>query len=152
MGMRRALIFLVLLLAINGCTSQAAPPTPDPTLIPFVVDYSAIPRGAFPTVVSPAPTVTVGGVTTVSFAQDILPIFQQNCLGCHGGIANMWLTDYDRVILPSHNGATIYPGDPDSSPLYRYVRDGLMPANADPLPRAQIELIRQWILEGAVNN
>lgn len=73
-------------------------------------------------------------------------------MGCHGGIAGMWLTDYDRVRLPSINGATIYPGDPDLSPLYFYVQQGLMPANADPLSSDQSALIRQWIVEGAFNN
>lgn len=136
---------------MKGCTETTPNRLPESTPVSFIIDYSAIPRGAFPAV-TPAPTLTPGGSTTVSFSQDILPILQQNCIGCHGGIAGMWLTDYDRVRLPSNNGATIYPGEPDRSPLYLYVRDGLMPANADPLSPDQIALIRQWILEGAFNN
>jgi mono/diheme cytochrome c family protein len=143
--------FILAVFLLPGCTETPSGRLPEGTPVPFVVDYGAIPRGAFPAVTS-APTVTPGGESTVSFSQDILPLLQQNCSGCHGGIAGMWLTDYDRVRLPSINGATIYPGDPDRSPLYFYVQQGLMPANSDPLSSDQIALIRQWILEGAFNN
>lgn len=149
--MRAIIAIVVFLFGINACATPITPSPPTPTLQPFVVDYSAIPR-ATPRPVTPVPTITPGGSTTASFSQDILPILQQNCIGCHGGIAGMWLTDYDRVRLPSNNGATLFPGDPDRSPLYLYLRDGLMPANANRLSPDQIALIRQWILEGAFNN
>ena len=143
------LLLLLLCLNLSACLASSEEETPPP--LPFTVDYSAIPR-ATPRPVTPVPTVTPGGSMTVSFDRDILPLLQQNCIGCHGGIAGMWFTDYDRVLLPSNNGPTIYPGEPERSPLYFYVRDGLMPANGDPLPLDQQALLRQWILEGALNN
>jgi mono/diheme cytochrome c family protein len=132
---------------------SACAPTPNPTAtIPtFAVDYSLIPRATFAPL-PPQPTVTPGGNGTVSFTTEIQPIFNANCISCHGGIAGMWLTDYEHVMVGSINGAQVVPGNPDESPLLHYVETGLMPPNADPLSPAQIERIRRWIAEGAVKN
>ena len=142
---------LVAGLWLTSCTGTSETPDAPPPLAAFTVDYGAIPRATLQPL-TPGPTVTPGGSTTVSFATDILPWMQSTCLGCHGGIAGMWLIDYDHAILPSMNGPTIYPGDPERSPLYFYVRDGLMPAHGDPVPEDQVDLLRRWIAEGALNN
>lgn len=144
-----AILLLCLLLA--ACTDTSETQSPSPPLAAFTVDYSAIPRATLQPV-TPVPTVTPGGTTTVRFSQDILPWMQKTCVGCHGGIAGMWLIDYDHAVLPSINGPTIYPGDPERSPLYVYVRDGLMPANGDPVSPDQVDRLRRWIAEGALNN
>lgn len=139
----------LLAIVLVACTT---PTSPSPSTIPtFVIDYSLIPRATFAPL--PAqPTVTTGGNTTVSFTTDIQPILNQHCISCHGGIAGMWLTDYEHVLAGSINRGQVVPGNPDDSPLVLYVETGLMPPNADPLTSEQVELIRRWIAEGAVKN
>ena len=98
------------------------------------------------------PTITPGGEATISFSREIQPIFNENCVRCHGGIADLWLTNYEQMFNGALNGPVVRPRNPVRSPLYIYVRDGLMPVDADDLHPGQIELIRQWIEEGAVKN
>jgi len=135
---------------LSACTLA---PTPTSTIAmpTFAVDYSLIPRATFAPL-PPQPTITPGGSTTVSFSTDIQPIFNANCISCHGGIAGMWLTDYEHVLARSINGAQVISGNPEQSRLLHYVETGLMPPNADPLTPEQINLIRRWIAEGAVKN
>ncbi len=124
-----------------------APSTP--TAAPF--SPMELPR-ATPRPVTPMPTVTPGGNTTVSYTRDIQPLLTANCVRCHGGIAGLWLSDYEHIMLGSINGPVVVPGDPDASPLYTYVDMGLMPPDAPPLSQDDIELIRRWIEEGAPKN
>jgi mono/diheme cytochrome c family protein len=145
--MRNAWV-VVLVIIVSACGGGDPPPENIPT---FVVDYSLIPRATFAPL--PAqPTVTPGGDTTVSFTSDIQPILNRNCISCHGGIAGMWLTDYEHVMAGSINGDQVVPGNPDESAFYHYLETGLMPPNADPLTPEQLDLIRRWIAEGAVKN
>ena len=85
-------------------------------------------------------------------AQDAYDIFEQNCLRCHGsgGIAAFLLIE-DYSALTAENGP-IVPGDLDGSRLYkRLLGEGgqLMPLGGPPLPDAEIETIKDWILAGA---
>ena len=95
-------------------------------------------------------------------------IFTENCAfgGCHGGGApreGMSLvagqTYSNTVNVPSVQMPSldrIEPGNPDASYLIDKIEGtGLlqrMPAGADPLPPASIQLIRDWISAGAPNN
>ena len=93
----------------------------------------------------------------VFFQNDILPIFRSNCAfsGCHdAGTAqnDVILTTYENVIESN----VIKPNDPDGSELYRRITetdvDRRMPFFQDSLSPIQINVIRQWILDGAVNS
>jgi hypothetical protein len=113
---------------------------------------------------------------TVEFASDIQPVFTGNCAlsGCHAG-ANpnppekpMSLemgNAYDNIVnvsagqLPSMD--RVEPGQPDDSYLVHKIQgtqgtvggSGVqMPATGGPLPDATIDMIRQWVTEGAANN
>ncbi|MHC4548778.1 MAG: c-type cytochrome domain-containing protein [Planctomycetota bacterium] len=96
-----------------------------------------------------------GGGTTVSFALDIQPLFNQDCILCHGGAGGLSLESYAGVIAGGSSGAIVIPGNPAQSLLPRRL-DGTvppqMPLNAPPLTTPEIDRIRQWILEGALNN
>lgn len=146
-GWLRWVGLLGLLTALAGCMSpRSATPTPA-----FTVDYSRIAH-ATPRPVTPIPTITPGGATTVSFARDIQPLLAQHCVRCHRGIAGMWLTDYEHLSLGSINGPILRPGDPERSPLFTYVRDGLMPPDAPDLNQREVEQLRRWVAEGALPN
>ena len=108
-----------------------------------------------PPAVTPAPTATPGGTATVSYRQDIQPIFDRNCVSCHGGSAGLYLDSYDHVMAGSARGRVVTPGDPPASELVRRIR-GLsqprMPLGGAPLSAADIDAIVTWIAEGAPNN
>ncbi len=96
----------------------------------------------------------------VRFSRDIKPIFQARCYGCHqpakaGGGYVMSRADTLHQGGESEQAA-IVPGDPDASYLVEQItaEDGVatMPQNGEPLSPRQVELIRQWISEGAADD
>lgn len=84
----------------------------------------------------------------VSFSRDIYPIFQQVAASCHGTSGGLSLETYEGTMK------VVVPGDPEGSLLYQRLKGQggpVMPPNG-PLPDAQIQLIYQWIKQGAKNN
>jgi hypothetical protein len=91
----------------------------------------------------------------VSFAIDILPLFVQDCTICHGGAGGLSLNSYAGVTAGGSSGPAVVPGDPDQSLLVMRVEGTVlpqMPLGGSPLTAPEIGRIRQWILEGALNN
>ncbi len=98
---------------------------------------------------------------TVSFAEDILPIFQQRCAKCHGAAdengevrteVSLNLLEYEKVMAGSEFGTVVEAGDPDGSFLMDMIVAGDMPEEGDKVPEEEIALIRAWIEAGAQNN
>jgi hypothetical protein len=101
-----------------------------------------------------------GGDSLVCFEEEILPLFQSNCAksGCHDAASHKEgyvLDSYDHIM---RNG--IDPGNANGSKLYQVLSnqkggeedDEIMPPPPNqPLSQAQIDLIGQWINEGAQN-
>jgi Protein of unknown function (DUF1553)/Protein of unknown function (DUF1549)/Planctomycete cytochrome C len=93
----------------------------------------------------------------VHFGTDIRPIFNQNCVQCHGGVRQRNGVSFiyrDEALGVGKSGhRTIVPGDPDESELIARVTskdpESRMPYHAPPLPPKQIELLRKWIKQGA---
>ena len=88
-------------------------------------------------------------------AQDAYTIFEQNCFSCHasGGFAAAFLLIEEHSELIKENGPVV-PGDPDASRLYKRLlgeEGALMPFGGPPLPDAEIETIKNWILDGALD-
>ena len=94
----------------------------------------------------------------VNYQSDIQPIFNNNCIFCHqnGGSATLNLATYSGVMNGGWSGPAVIVGDHQNSLLYQRIiqpigTDGSMPPN-DPLSQFQIDLIAQWIDEGAGNS
>jgi formylglycine-generating enzyme required for sulfatase activity len=82
---------------------------------------------------------------TVDFNREIVPIFEQNCTGCHhAGTKHFDLTSRTAVF----NGKLIVPGKPDASLIYTSVASGAMPPGGK-LNSTQIEALARWIKAGA---
>ncbi len=98
----------------------------------------------------------------VSFANDVQPIFDQNCTSCHPSSGNLDLTSansYSQLVnvdASGFSGKRVVPGDADHSVLFKKI-DGSgaygsnMPLGGS-LSATQIATIKQWIDEGANNN
>src|SRR5689334_19912017 len=96
---------------------------------------------------------------TVSFSEDVFPIFKGRCNDCHrpGGpgfeISGLDLMTYDGVMKGTHHGPMVIPGDPDSSNLmwlldWRASPQVRMPHGKKKLSTCDRDEIRQWIREG----
>ncbi|MBI3850201.1 MAG: hypothetical protein HY298_07915 [Verrucomicrobia bacterium] len=96
--------------------------------------------------------------TKVDFAKDIQPILQKSCVECHGPEkqkGKLRLDSKEATFKGGKDGAVIEPGKADKSEVYRRINlpagdDDVMPNKGDLLTKAQIELIRDWINQGAV--
>ena len=91
----------------------------------------------------------------VSFADEIMPIFQARCWECHSEEnteLGLRLDSYEGVMAGSDYGTVIEPGDADGSLLIDMIVSGDMPEDGDPVLPEELELIKTWIAEGAENN
>ena len=95
----------------------------------------------------------------VTYVSDVKPIFDKNCVGCHGPEkqkAKLRLDSLAAALKGSEEGRVIEPGNSAKSDLVKSVAhvgdpDDYMPRgrNAKPLTGEQIGLIRAWIDQGA---
>jgi len=137
----RAKLFSVIVLPLGVAAAFQADPTP------------AADTGA---------AVALEAAQGVSFSNDVLPILQTRCHSCHGGVdpatgqpsveVGLNMTTYEGVMAGSEYGAVVEPGGPDASLMIEMVTSGDMPLEGDPVPPAEIEVLRNWIAEGAANN
>ena len=99
----------------------------------------------------------------VTYMDDVSPIIQKHCAECHvagkqGAEATGLLLDsYESVMKDSRFGPVIDPGSARTSSLYIMVsgKDNLtisMPHGKAPLSAEEVETIRAWIDNGAVEN
>ena len=86
----------------------------------------------------------------VDYYSEIQPIFSSRCTSCHGGGGGLSLSSYENVMDGGNSGDVIIPYNHLSSLLWQYVDSGFMPPNNNDLTIAQVELIAQWIDEGAL--
>jgi WD40 repeat protein/mono/diheme cytochrome c family protein len=96
----------------------------------------------------------------VSFARDVQPIFRAHCQGCHqpakpqGGFT--MITHADLLRAGESGDVAVVAKHPEQSYLLAQIAtvDGqaAMPKNAPPLSAADVELIRRWIEEGAIDD
>ena len=97
-------------------------------------------------------------LAAVDYEKDIRPILEERCLDCHGPDKQKseFRVDQRAVMLIGGDSGLkgIVPGDPRKSHLLELVKtddeDEIMPPKGDPLTKAQIALLEQWITEGAV--
>ena len=91
----------------------------------------------------------------ISFALDILPLFQQDCQICHGGAGGLNLDNYEGVIAGGVSGPVVNPGDGANSLLVRRPDGCLppgMPRDGEHCTTTGIGPVAQWIDEGALDN
>lgn len=98
---------------------------------------------------------------TSFYTKHIHPIFDANCVSCHGESkvsGGLRLDTYDRLMRGGSDGVVIVPGNPDKSLLLHRVtlpagHKLLMPAEGEPRLRAEeIAWIRAWIQQGSSPN
>jgi mono/diheme cytochrome c family protein len=102
-------------------------------------------------------------VQTVSFAEDVFPIFKGRCVECHqpGGkgyeTSGLDLRTHEGLMKGTKFGPMVVAGNPDVSNLiwlldWRASPQLRMPHGAKQLSTCDRNAIRTWIREGAHNN
>jgi mono/diheme cytochrome c family protein len=91
-----------------------------------------------------------------SFSKDVLPVFQERCVFCHGSDGGWDSTSYDSVMNTGDNGPVVVPGDVANSLLAQKLQGKQTEGNAMPpggkLSDTIIQPILDWIAAGAPNN
>ncbi len=93
----------------------------------------------------------------ISYFRQVRPIFQTHCQGCHQPakpMGELVMTHFEGMLKGGESGEpAIVPGNPAKSYLLAQITpaDGKaeMPKDKDPLAAGDIELVRQWIAQGA---
>ena len=92
----------------------------------------------------------------VSFSEDVMPIFEAECAACHGNFGGWDASSYTTVIGTGNNAPVIIPGDPENSFLAQKMIGTQSIGNIMPpselLPEDEIQIILDWIEEGALDN
>lgn len=100
----------------------------------------------------------------VSFSEQILPVFMTRCINCHSSEAsfgNLDLSSYESLMSGNndHPENLVVAGYPDQSLLYEAVAndeqtvlDYRMPKDGPYLSETNIQLIYDWIYQGAKDN
>ena len=86
----------------------------------------------------------------VDYDSEIQPIFNSKCTQCHGNSAGLNLSSYENIMQGSNNGDVIIPYDYVNSELWQRINSGQMPPGNNDLTNDQVNLIAQWIDEGAL--
>jgi hypothetical protein len=152
---------------VSGCgdvtiiTGGGAASLPPASSITVTVRFAPQSGGAHPCGVSLGPGITdvgmTGFATTVSFVDDVQPILEGFCLGCH----TFPIQTYEGL-TQTHSAypapaKIVTPFDPAHSTFYGKISNSgqygaAMPQGTNGLPQDYRDLIRNWILEGARNN
>ncbi len=95
----------------------------------------------------------------VDFSREIRPLLNKHCTACHGGVKEAGEVSFiyrDRALGKGESGKpVIVPGDPEASEMMARILstdpDEIMPKpeHGPPLAKEEVELLRQWIKEGA---
>ncbi len=93
----------------------------------------------------------------VDYEQVIKPIFEKNCVACHGPDkpkSGLRMDQRASLLRGGDSGiASLVPGDTKKSHLLDLIKgtdpDEIMPPKGDPLTKAEVALIEKWIAEGA---
>lgn len=90
------------------------------------------------------------------YLQEIQPIFQKYCNGCHNDTdheGNVSLESFASLQQGNSKGPNVLPGDPEGSRLLRLIlgtAEPVMPPEGEKRPTdAEVALLREWIAAGA---
>lgn len=93
----------------------------------------------------------------IDYISEVKPILNKHCITCHGGVrrkAGFSLLFRSEALANTESGKpAIIPGDPDHSEMIRRLTlkdpEERMPFKHEPLSKKEIEVLRNWVKEGA---
>ena len=99
----------------------------------------------------------ISGNEKIDFNTQVKPIFNKKCITCHGGVrakSNFSLLFREDAMKPAKSGKyPIVPGKPGESEMIKRITntdpDERMPYKHEPLSKNEINILKQWIKQGA---
>jgi len=93
----------------------------------------------------------------IDFNTQVKPLLNKNCIVCHGGVKRQGgfslLFRSDALAVNESGKPAIIPGKPDASEFIKRLThhdlEERMPYQEEPLKKDEIELLRQWVKQGA---
>lgn len=129
---------------------------PAPTQPPAATNAPVATQAPAPTQAAAPTTAPAAGPVAISYAKDVQPIFDQNCVKCHGGSdgtkGGLSLKSYADLMNGGQDGQVIAPGDAANSMLVQSIMSGKMPKRQAKLSQDKIDMIAAWVAAGAQNN
>lgn len=160
--MKTKILFVIslstfILLAACGENAPQTPPetaaptqtAPQPTALPTETDT------AVPAVEATEASTEAIVPATISYAANVKPIFDAKCIKCHGVESTkegLDMQTYENLMAGSRNGSVLTPGDAANSVLVDLIVRGKMPNRGQKLSAEEIQIITDWINQGASNN
>ncbi len=93
------------------------------------------------------------GAAEVSYQRDVWPIFKRHCIGCHSAqkTKGKLRLDDPKLLRSTGEDPLFVPGKPEVSMLIKQIigDEPEMPQNEPPLSAAKVNLLRDWVLQGA---
>ena len=89
----------------------------------------------------------------LNFERDVRPILKEFCFDCHGAEKKLEggldLRLRRLIAKGGDSGSALTPGKPNESLLLKQLLNGDMPPEGKKVPKEKIEIITQWIADGA---
>lgn len=155
-----SLTLLLTLFLLTACGGNA-PQTPAETAAPTatVPQPTALPATETATEAAPATAVPateeVIATSSVSYSANIIPILEAKCIKCHGVETTkegLNMLTYENLMTGSFNGPVIVAGDAPNSLLVQLVERGKMPNRGTKVTPEELQVIIDWVNQGALNN
>lgn len=139
-------------------TQPAADPATEtasqPTMIPAT--ETAVPTSeATEAIQASEPPTEAAVAATVSYAANVKPIFDAKCIECHGVETRkegLDMLTYDNLMAGSRHGSVLTPGDANDSLLVQLIVEGEMPNRGPAVTPEELQIIIDWVDQGALNN
>jgi mono/diheme cytochrome c family protein len=154
-----ALSILILAFALTAACGSGSAPVAEPPASAPTAEAVAQPTEVPPPVEPASPTEETAeeeiSSGQVSFSNNIMPIFENRCIDCHGGRRTregLDMKTYESLMNGSNNGPVVAPGDADASLLVELIVSGDMPNRGPKVTPAELQLIIEWVNQGALNN
>jgi mono/diheme cytochrome c family protein len=150
-------ITLLIIFAITACGGGAAAPTEtlQPPPLP-ATPTETLPQPTLPPAIIEAPSATKETrFATVSFTNDVVPIFEAKCIKCHGVETKkegLDMRTYDDILKGSRKNVILVPGNTNESLFIQLIIQGEMPNRGPRVTPDELQLIMDWVNQGALNN
>ena len=89
-------------------------------------------------------------MATIDYESQIQPIFNLKCVDCHGNFGGLDMSSYENLMNGGNSGDVVIPFDHFSSELWIRIDSGQMPPGNNDLTPNEVDLIAEWIDEGAL--
>lgn len=154
------LLLTLFLLASCGTNAPQTPPTAaarteaSPQLATIPATDTTVPatETALATDAPVTEAITSGAV---SYANQVKPIIEAKCTKCHGVETKkegLDMRTYEDLMAGSRNGSVLTPGDAANSLMVQLIERGKMPNRGPKVTPEELQIIIDWVNQGALNN